>query len=191
MHYHQYYPVDVINGPGTRATLFVSGCEHQCPGCYNQSTWRLDGGKPFDEAMSDRIISDLNDSRIKRRGLSLSGGDPLHPANVPQVLALVQRVRAECPGKDIWCWTGYLLGELSPAQRELVCLLDVLVDGKSSRGWPTPACSGAAAATRSSTISTPGGSGSTKAGSPASCWPDDCASWVRRPPSAEPWLNPG
>lgn len=38
MHYHQYYPVDVINGPGTRATLFVSGCEHQCPGCYNQST---------------------------------------------------------------------------------------------------------------------------------------------------------
>ena len=43
MHYHQYYPVDVINGPGTRATLFVSGCEHQCPGCYNQSTWRLDG----------------------------------------------------------------------------------------------------------------------------------------------------
>ncbi len=83
MHYHQYYPVDVINGPGTRATLFVSGCEHQCPGCYNQSTWRLDGGKPFDEAMSDRVIADLNDSRIKRRGLSLSGGDPLHPANVP------------------------------------------------------------------------------------------------------------
>ena len=112
MHYHQYYPVDVINGPGTRATLFVSGCEHQCPGCYNQSTWRLDGGKPFDESMSERIIQDLNDTRIKRRGLSLSGGDPLHPANVPQVLALVKRVRAECPGKDIWCWTGYLLGEL-------------------------------------------------------------------------------
>ena len=44
MHYHQYYPVDVINGPGTRATLFGSGCEHQCPGCYTQSTWRLDGG---------------------------------------------------------------------------------------------------------------------------------------------------
>ena len=83
-------------------------------------TWRLDGGRPFDEAMSDRIIQDLNDSRIKRRGLSLSGGDPLHPANVPHVLALVKRVRAECPGKDIRCWTGYRLDELSPAQRELV-----------------------------------------------------------------------
>ncbi len=138
MHYHQYYPVDVINGPGTRATLFVSGCEHQCPGCYNQSTWRLDGGKPFDQAMSDRVIADLNDSRIKRRGLSLSGGDPLHPANVPHVLALVKRVRAECPGKDIWCWTGYLLGELSEAQRELVALLDVLVDGKFEKALADP-----------------------------------------------------
>ncbi|MNQ83455.1 anaerobic ribonucleotide reductase-activating protein [compost metagenome] len=88
--------------------------------------------------MSDRIIGDLNDTRIKRRGLSLSGGDPLHPANVPQVLALVKRVRAECPGKDIWCWTGYLLGELSPAQRELVCLLDVLVDGKFEKGLADP-----------------------------------------------------
>ena len=135
MHYHQYYPVDVVNGPGTRATLFVSGCEHQCPGCYNQSTWRLDGGKPFDEAMSDRVISDLNDTRIKRRGLSLSGGDPLHPANVPQVLALVKRVRAECPGKDIWCWTGYTWEELmregeSPDKRELLEQIDILVDGR-------------------------------------------------------------
>ncbi|HCE51832.1 MAG TPA: anaerobic ribonucleotide reductase-activating protein, partial [Shewanella baltica] len=39
MNYHQYFPIDVVNGPGTRATLFVSGCEHQCRGCYNQSTW--------------------------------------------------------------------------------------------------------------------------------------------------------
>ncbi len=115
MHYHQYYPVDVINGPGTRATLFVSGCEHQCPGCYNQSTWRLDGGKPFDQAMSDRVISDLNDSRIKRRGLSLSGGDPLHPANVPHLLALVKRVRTECPGQ------GYLVLDRLSARRALHC----------------------------------------------------------------------
>ncbi|MDW3189865.1 anaerobic ribonucleoside-triphosphate reductase-activating protein, partial [Vibrio sp. Vb0932] len=25
MNYHQYYPIDVVNGPGTRCTLFVSG----------------------------------------------------------------------------------------------------------------------------------------------------------------------
>ncbi|MGC6746241.1 4Fe-4S cluster-binding domain-containing protein [Escherichia coli] len=36
MNYHQYYPVDIVNGPGTRCTLFVSGCVHECPGCYNK-----------------------------------------------------------------------------------------------------------------------------------------------------------
>lgn len=130
MNYHNYYPVDVVNGPGTRCTLFVSGCEHQCRGCYNQSTWRLDNGHPFTQEMEDQIIQDLNDTRIKRRGLSLSGGDPLHPANLEAVLKLVKRVRKECEGKDIWLWSGYTLDELSDAQREVVALTDVLVDGK-------------------------------------------------------------
>ncbi len=130
MFYHKYYPIDVVNGPGTRCTLFVSGCEHQCRGCYNQSTWRTDSGHPFTQEIADRIIADLNDTKIKRRGITFSGGDPLHPANQADILALVQRIRAECPGKDIWMWTGYLLGELSPAQQEIVALIDVLVDGK-------------------------------------------------------------
>ncbi|GAK84002.1 ribonucleotide reductase of class III (anaerobic) activating protein [Vibrio ponticus] len=130
MNYHQYYPIDVVNGPGTRVTLFVSGCEHKCRGCYNKTTWRVDSGHPFTQQLEDQIITDLNDTRIKRKGLSLSGGDPLHPANVADVLRLVKRVRAECPNKDIWLWSGYTLGELSEAQKEIVDLIDVLVDGK-------------------------------------------------------------
>ncbi|MSL99122.1 anaerobic ribonucleoside-triphosphate reductase-activating protein, partial [Escherichia coli] len=116
MNYHQYYPVDIVNGPGTRCTLFVSGCVHECPGCYNKSTWRVNSGQPFTKAMEDKIIKDLNDTRIKRQGISLSGGDPLHPQNVPDILKLVKRIRAECPGKDIWVWTGYKLAELHAAQ---------------------------------------------------------------------------
>ncbi|WP_367989864.1 anaerobic ribonucleoside-triphosphate reductase-activating protein [Vibrio sp. NTOU-M3] len=131
MNYHQYYPVDVVNGPGTRCTLFVSGCIHQCRGCYNQSTQRLDSGTPFTQEAEDKIIQDLNDSRIKRKGLSLSGGDPLHPANVADILKLVKRVRAECsPEKDIWVWTGYTLAELNDEQREVLDYIDVLIDGK-------------------------------------------------------------
>ncbi|WP_194437161.1 anaerobic ribonucleoside-triphosphate reductase-activating protein [Vibrio fluminensis] len=130
MNYHQYYPIDVVNGPGTRVTLFVSGCEHKCRGCYNKTTWRVDSGHLFTQQLEDQIIADLNDTRIKRKGLSLSGGDPLHPANVADVLRLVKRVRAECPNKDIWLWTGYMLSELSEAQKEIVELIDVMVDGK-------------------------------------------------------------
>ncbi|MGR5065136.1 anaerobic ribonucleoside-triphosphate reductase-activating protein [Photobacterium sp. DNB22_13_2] len=138
MNYHNYYPVDVINGPGTRCTLFVSGCVHQCRGCYNQSTWRLDAGHVYSQDMEDKIIADLNDSRIKRRGLSLSGGDPLHPANVPVILKLVKRVQAECNGKDIWLWTGYLLAELDEQQKSVLDYVDVVVDGKFEKELHDP-----------------------------------------------------
>ncbi|WP_394250293.1 anaerobic ribonucleoside-triphosphate reductase-activating protein [Vibrio profundi] len=130
MNYHQYHPIDVVNGPGTRCTLFVSGCVHQCRGCYNQSTQKLDSGHLFTKELQDHIIADLNDTRIKRRGLSLSGGDPLHPANVSEILKLVKRVKEECPGKDIWIWTGYTLEELTPEQSEVIALVDTLIDGK-------------------------------------------------------------
>ncbi|HEK0788169.1 TPA: anaerobic ribonucleoside-triphosphate reductase-activating protein [Proteus mirabilis] len=130
MNYHQYYPVDVVNGPGTRCTLFVAGCIHQCRGCYNKSTWSLTSGKPFTQEMEDQIIADLQDSRIKRQGLSLSGGDPLHPQNLSTILHLVKRVKAECPEKDIWVWTGYLLADLTPEQQEVVSYINVLIDGK-------------------------------------------------------------
>lgn len=130
MNYSKYYPLDVLNGEGTRCVLFVSGCIHQCRGCYNQSTWSPDAGALFTEELADQIIEDLNDQRIKKQGLTLSGGDPLLPANLVQVLSLVQRVKKECVGKDIWMWTGYTLSELTKQQKEVVDLIDVLIDGK-------------------------------------------------------------
>ncbi|HGN0869467.1 MULTISPECIES: anaerobic ribonucleoside-triphosphate reductase-activating protein [Providencia] len=139
MNYHQYYPVDVVNGPGTRCTLFVSGCVHQCRGCYNQSTWRVDSGIPFTQEMEDQIIQDLQDTRIRRQGLSLSGGDPLHPANLPAILALVKRVKAVCPDKDIWMWTGYKLDELTLEQQKVVSLINTLIDGKFEQTLYDPA----------------------------------------------------
>lgn len=139
MNYHQYYPVDVVNGPGTRCTLFVAGCVHQCRGCYNQSTWRVDSGIPFTQKMEDQIIQDLQDTRIRRQGLSLSGGDPLHPANLPVILRLVKRVKAVCPDKDIWMWTGYKLDELTLEQQKVVSFVNTLIDGKFEQELYDPA----------------------------------------------------
>ncbi|MEH0874059.1 anaerobic ribonucleoside-triphosphate reductase-activating protein [Pectobacterium cacticida] len=139
MNYHQYYPVDVVNGPGTRCTLFVAGCVHECVGCYNKSTWRLNSGQPFTPELEDRIIADLQDTVIPRQGISLSGGDPLHPQNVPDILRLVERIRAQCPDKDIWVWTGYVLAELTPEQRRVVDRINVLVDGKFVQDLKDPA----------------------------------------------------
>ncbi|HBO22183.1 anaerobic ribonucleoside-triphosphate reductase-activating protein [Providencia sp.] len=138
MNYHQYYPVDVVNGPGTRCTLFVSGCVHQCRGCYNKSTWRVDSGIPFTQEMEDRIIQDLQDTRIRRQGLSLSGGDPLHPANLPAILKLIKRVKTVCPDKDIWLWTGYELNELTLEQQKVARLINTLIDGKFEQDLYNP-----------------------------------------------------
>lgn len=139
MHYSQYFDLDVINGPGTRVTLFVSGCEHQCKGCYNQSTWSPSNGSLFSQEMEDKIIADLNDTRIRRRGLSLSGGDPLYPANLDAILKLIKRVKKECIGKNIWLWTGYTIEQLTAQQKTLVQYIDYLVDGKFEQQQADPA----------------------------------------------------
>ena len=75
MNYLQYYPVDIVNGEGTRCTLFVSGCTHGCKGCYNQKSWSFSAGVPFGSEMEEQILKDLKDTRIKRQGLTLSGGE--------------------------------------------------------------------------------------------------------------------
>ncbi len=141
MNYSKYYPIDVLNGEGTRCTLFVSGCIHNCKGCYNQSTWSPDAGELFTDQLADQIIQDLNDQRIKKQGITLSGGDPLHPANVEQVLKLIQRVKRECEGKDIWMWTGYVLSELNKKQKQIIELVDVLIDGKFVKDLADPSLS--------------------------------------------------
>ncbi|MEL0660465.1 anaerobic ribonucleoside-triphosphate reductase-activating protein [Psychromonas arctica] len=138
MNYSKYYPIDVLNGEGTRCTLFVSGCIHNCKGCYNQSTWSPDAGELFTEQLADQIIKDLNDQRIKKQGLTLSGGDPLHPANVAEVLKLVKRVKTECVAKDIWMWSGYLLADLNVKQKQIIELVDVLIDGKFEKDLADP-----------------------------------------------------
>lgn len=131
MNYFKYIPIDVVNGEGTRCVLFVCGCEHYCQGCYNQATWPFEAGFPFEKDLEDQIIADLCDTRIKRRGLSLSGGEPLHPRNFDSVYNLLMRIRKECPPqKDVWMWTGYTLDNLTTDQKRIVDLVDVLIDGK-------------------------------------------------------------
>ena len=36
MNYATIKNCDIANGPGVRVSLFVSGCTHRCPGCFNE-----------------------------------------------------------------------------------------------------------------------------------------------------------
>ena len=132
MNYADIKRVDVANGPGVRVSLFVSGCTHRCPGCFNPETWDFQFGAPFGEEQIQEILGYLRPNHIK--GLSLLGGEPFEPENQLAVLELAKRVRAELPQKDIWCYSGYLFealaeGKIGTHSRPLLEQIDVLVDG--------------------------------------------------------------
>ena len=132
MNYADIKKVDVANGPGVRVSLFVSGCTHHCPECFNPETWDFQFGSPFGEEQVQTILQALRPSHI--RGLSLLGGEPFEPENQFPVLELARRVRRELPGKDIWCYSGYLFEDLAAGRigshsRALLEQLDILVDG--------------------------------------------------------------
>ena len=102
---------DVANGPGVRVSLFVSGCTHRCPGCFNEEAWDFGYGQPFTEAQEDKILAALVPAHIK--GLSLLGGEPFEPDNQRALLPFLRRVKEACPDKEVWCYSGYTLdGEL-------------------------------------------------------------------------------
>ena len=47
MNYAEIKYYDIANGLGVRTSLFVSGCSHRCPGCFNEIAWDFHYGKEF------------------------------------------------------------------------------------------------------------------------------------------------
>ncbi len=131
----KYY--DFANGPGVRTSLFVSGCTHHCPECFNSVAWDFDYGQPFTGEVEDHLLDSLRPDYIT--GLTLLGGEPMEAVNQEALLPFLRRVRRELPGKTIWCYSGYTWEELTGGEMsrcrceitpQLLGLLDVLVDGR-------------------------------------------------------------
>lgn len=136
MNYATIKENDVANGPGIRVSLFVSGCNHHCEGCFNQETWDFNYGEPFTEKETKRIIDALEPSYIK--GFTLLGGEPFEPSNQKGILPLLREIRVKYPDINIWCYTGFdfekdILGNMInqvPETKEILSYIDTIVDGK-------------------------------------------------------------
>ena len=132
MNYATITNCDIANGPGVRVSLFVSGCTHRCPGCFNEIAWDFYYGQPFTQDTIDSIMEMLRPSYI--RGLTLLGGEPFEPQNQGAVVELLRQIKKELPQKSIWAFSGYLFdkdilsGRLGDCS-EYLSYLDVLVDG--------------------------------------------------------------
>jgi len=131
MNYERFYSFDVLNGEGLRVTLFVTGCAHACPGCHNRACWNRRAGLPFTPEVQAQLLDLCED----HDGLSLSGGDPLLPANRAAIAALCAAFKQRYPHKDLWMWTGYRYEEV--AHLPLLCHVDVLIDGRYRQDEPT------------------------------------------------------
>ncbi len=136
MNYATIKNCDIANGPGVRVSLFVSGCTHRCPGCFNEVAWDFNYGEPFTQETIDRILHMLAPEYIK--GLTLLGGEPFEPENQPELVNLLTQVKEKYPHKSIWAFSGYLFdkdilsGRLGPWEitEKFLGFLDVLVDGR-------------------------------------------------------------
>lgn len=136
MNYATIKKHDIANGPGVRVSLFVSGCSHHCPGCFNPETWDFNYGKPFDSDAINEVLQAMEPSYI--RGFSLLGGEPFELKNQQGVLPLLKEIKSKFPNKDIWCYTGYdfekdILENMASTwdeTTEMLSYIDILVDGE-------------------------------------------------------------
>ncbi len=136
MNYAALRTHDVANGPGVRVSLFVSGCTHRCPGCFNAEAWDFGYGEPYTEEVEKRIIEALAPDYIK--GFSLLGGEPFEVQNQVALAPLLEKIKSIYPHKTVWCYTGYdLEGDLltfrlgsAEVTMRMLKNIDVLVDGE-------------------------------------------------------------
>lgn len=126
MRYHNITKDDMLNGEGIRVVLWVSGCNHNCKDCHNPVTWDIRGGIPFDEKARQELFDQLDQPYVS--GITLSGGDPLHPQNREGISRLIDQICDRYPNKTIWLYTGYTWESISG----ISCIrkVDVVVDGE-------------------------------------------------------------
>src|SRR5574344_1360451 len=126
MRYNKIRKMDISNGPGVRVSIFMQGCIFNCKNCFNPETHDFNGGKEFTDDTINKVLELCNKDYIV--GLSILGGEPMHPKNIDGTTKLVKAFKEKYRDKNIWIWTGYLYDK-DLKNKEVLDYIDVLVDG--------------------------------------------------------------
>lgn len=130
MYYSEINPCDALNGIGFRVTIWVSGCSHNCKGCFNPLTHNPNYGKPYTQQTEDEILEYLSKPYIQ--GITLTGGHPLEPYNLLDIECLIDKIKERYNNKDIWLYTPYTWEEIinDKTLKRICSKCDVIIDGK-------------------------------------------------------------
>ena len=129
MKYAKIRKYDISNAPGICTTLFVSGCTHNCEGCFNKEQQDFTYGNDFTKEIEDEFIEYSKSKQVK--AVNILGGEPMQQLIDDTLLKLLKRIKLEV-NKPIWLWSGYTFEEIvnNPKRAEILREVDVLIDGK-------------------------------------------------------------
>ena len=105
----------------------MQGCAFHCKNCFNPETWNFEGGKEFNDDTIKQVLELCDKDYIK--GLSILGGEPMHPNNIEGTTKLAKAFKEKYPEKSVWAWTGFRFDE-DLKDKDVLNYLDVLVDGR-------------------------------------------------------------
>ncbi|MDO5713884.1 MAG: anaerobic ribonucleoside-triphosphate reductase activating protein [Tissierellia bacterium] len=126
MRYGQIRKFDIANGEGIRTSLFVTGCTHHCPHCFNVEYQDFTSGNLWTKETEEELFSYLKNPNSV--GLTVLGGEPMD--NARDLLPIVKRFKKEIQ-KSLWIYSGYTWEEIikDKDMSSLLKYTDVLVDG--------------------------------------------------------------
>lgn len=127
MRYSKIRKMDISNGPGVRVSIFMQGCTFNCKNCFNPETHDFDGGREFGDDTIEKVLDLCSKDYIV--GLSILGGEPMHPKNIEGTTKLAKAFKERYPDKNIWVWSGFLF-DRDLKDKEVLKYIDVLVDGQ-------------------------------------------------------------
>lgn len=140
MNYAKIKHYDPANGEGIRISLFVSGCNFHCKGCFNYEAQDFDYGKPFLPDTMVEIEQLVENENID--GLSILGGDPLCQSECDITTLATLATYVKNLGKNVWIWSGFTWEQifsksvtdefdtLRTSRQMLITTCDVWVDGQ-------------------------------------------------------------
>ena len=127
MRWIQKYHADFLNGEGLREVIFLSGCLHQCPGCFNKETWDMDKGNIWTNKDTEELFEELRKPYIS--GVTFTGGDPFYSLSLGLLQQLCMFRKDENLNFDIWVYTGFSWETLRKKYLEFLFYIDVVCDG--------------------------------------------------------------